>query len=44
MSYRGLFTWNNFLSITNKQITDMAKSNAATKSKLLSLENEVGFF
>ena len=35
---------NSFLSITNKQITDVAKFKAVTKSKLLSLYNEICFF
>ena len=34
---------NNFLSITDKKITDVAKFNAVTKSKLLLLDNEVSF-
>ena len=44
ISYRGPFIWNNFLSTTDKQITDVAKFEAVTKSKLLSLENEVSIF
>ena len=36
--------WNNFLSTTDKQIADVAKFKAVTKSKLLSLENEICFF
>ena len=43
ISYRGPFVWNNFLDITVKQITDVAKFKAV-KSKLLLLENEVSFF
>ena len=35
ISYRGPFFWNNFLSTTDKQITDIVKSKAVTKSKLL---------
>ena len=42
--YRGPFIWNNFLSTTDKEITDVAKFKAATKSKLLSLKNETSFF
>ena len=42
--YRGSFTWNNFHSTTDKQITDIAKFKAVTKSKSLSLEIEVRFF
>ena len=41
ISYREPFIWNNFLSTTDKQITDVAKFKDAIKSKLLSLENEV---
>ena len=44
ISYRGSFIWNNFLSTMDKQITDVAKFKAITKSKLLSLENGVNFF
>ena len=44
ISYRGPFIWDNFLSIMDKQITDVAKFKAVNKSKLLSLENEVSFF
>ena len=44
ISYRRSFIWNNFLSSRDKQITDVAKFKAVTKSKLLSLENEVSFF
>ena len=44
ISYRGQFIWNSFLSTTDKQITDIAKFKAVTKSKLLSLENELNFF
>ena len=40
----GPFIWNSFLSTTDKQITDVAKFKAVTKSKLLSLENELSFF
>ena len=43
ISYRGPFIWNNFLSSTDKEITDVAKFKAVTKSKLLSL-NEGSFF
>ena len=43
ISYRGPFIWNNILSTTDKQITDVAKFKTATKSKLLSLENEISF-
>ena len=43
-SYRGRFIWNNFLSTMDKQITDVAKFKAATKSKLLPLEKELSFF
>ena len=43
ISYRGSFIWNNFLSIMDKQITDVTKFKAVTKSKLLSLEDEVNF-
>ena len=42
--YTGPFTWNNFLSTKDKQFTHIAKSKAVTKSKWLSLENEVIFF
>ena len=38
------FVWNNFPNTMCKQITDVAKFKAVTKSKLLSLENEVSFF
>ena len=44
ISYRGPFIWNNFLSTTDKEITDVAKFKAATKSKLLSLRNETRFY
>ena len=44
ISYRGPFIWNSFLSTTDKQITDVAKFKAVTKSKLLSLKNEISFF
>ena len=44
ISYRGPFIWNNFLSTTDKQITDVSKFKAVTKSELISLENEVSFF
>ena len=44
VSYRGSFIWDNFLSTTDKEITDVAKFKAATKSKLLSLKNEISFF
>ena len=44
ISYRGPFIWNNFLSTADKEITDVAKFKAATKSKLLSLKNETSFF
>ena len=44
ISYRRPFIWNNFISTTNKEITDVAKVKAATKSKLLSLKNEISFF
>ena len=44
VSYRWPFIWNNFLSTTDKEITDVAKFKAATKSKLLSLKNETSFF
>ena len=44
ISYRGPFIWNNFLSTTVKQITDVAKFKAATKSKILVLKNEISFF
>ena len=43
ISYRGRFIRNYFLSITDKEITDVAKFKAATKSKLLSLKNEISF-
>ena len=43
ISYRGPFIWNNFLSSTDKEITDVAKFKAVAKSKLLSL-NEGSFF
>ena len=43
ISYRGPFIWNNFLSIADKEVTDVAKFKAGTKSKLLSLRNETGF-
>ena len=43
ISYRGPFIWNNILSTTDKQITDVAKFKTVTKSKLLSLENEISF-
>ena len=38
------FIWNTFLSTTDKQITNVAKFKVVTKSKLLSLENEVNVF
>ena len=38
------FIWNNFLETTDKQITDVAKFKAATKSKLLPLKNKISFF
>ena len=41
--YRGPFPWNNFLSTTDKEITDIAKFKAATNLKLLSLKNEKAF-
>ena len=44
ISYRGPFIWNNFVSTTDKEITDVGKFKAATKSKLLSLKNEISFF
>ena len=44
ISYRGPVIWNNFLSTADKEITDVAKFKAATKSKLLSLKNETSFF
>ena len=44
ISYRRPFIWNNFLSTTDKQIADVAKFKVVTKSKLLSLENEISFF
>ena len=44
ISYRGPFIWNNFLSTTDKQIADVAKFKAATKSKILALKNEISFF
>ena len=44
ISYRGPFIWNNFLGTADKEITDVAKFKAATKSKLLSLKNETSFF
>ena len=44
ISYRGPFIWNNFLSTMDKEITDVAKFKATTKSKLLSLKNEISFF
>ena len=44
ISYRGTFLWNNSLNTTDKQITNVAKFKAVTKSKLLLLENEVNFF
>ena len=44
ISYRGPFIWNSFLSTTDKQITDVTKFKAVTKSKLLSLKNEISFF
>ena len=44
ISYRGPFIWNNFLSTTYKEITDVANFKTATKSKLLSLKNEISFF
>ena len=40
ISYKGPFIWNNLLSYTDKQITDVAEFKAVTKSKLLLLENE----
>ena len=43
ISYRRPFVENNFLSTTDKQITDIPKFKAATKSKLLSLKNERSF-
>ena len=43
ISYRGPFIWNNFFSITDKQITDVTKFKTVTKSKLLSLEVEINF-
>ena len=39
ISYRGPFIWNKLVSTTDKQITDVAKFKAVTKSKLLSLDN-----
>ena len=42
MSYRGQAIWNNFLSTTDKKTTDVAKF-FITKSKLLSLKNEINF-
>ena len=33
ISYKGSFVWNNFLSNTDKQITDVAKFKTVTKSK-----------
>ena len=44
ISYRGPFIWNNFLITRDKEITDVANFKAATKSKLLSLKNEISFF
>ena len=44
ISYRGPFIWNNFLSTTDKQITNVTKFKTVTKSKLLLLENGVSFF
>ena len=44
ISYRGPFVWNNFLSTTDKRITGIAKFKVATKSKLLSFENEISSF
>ena len=43
ISYRRPFIWD-FLSTTDKEITDFAKFKAAIKSKLLSLKNEISFF
>ena len=43
-SHTEYFIWNSFLSTTDKQITDVAKFKAVTKSKLLSLYNEISFF
>ena len=36
--------WNNFLSNKDKEITEVAKFKAATKSKLLSLKNKIRLF
>ena len=44
LSYKGQFIWDNVLSTTDKQITNVAKFKPVTKPKLLSLENEVNFF
>ena len=44
ISYREPFIWNNFLSTTDKKISDVAKVKAVTKSKLLSLKNIISFF
>ena len=44
ISYRGQFFWNNFVSATDKETTDVAKFKAATMSKLLSLKNEISFY
>ena len=44
ISYRGSFSWNSFLSTTDKQITDVNKFKPVNKSKLLSLNNEISLF
>ena len=48
ISYRGQFTWKNFLNTTDKHpektVTDVAKFKAVTKSKSYLLENEVSYF
>ena len=44
ISYRGPFIWNNFLSTADKEITDVAKFKAASKSQLILLKNEITFF
>ena len=44
ISYRRPFIWNGFLSTMDKEITDDVNFKAATKSKLLSLKDEISFF
>ena len=44
ISCRGPLIWNSFFSTRDKQITDVPKFKAITKSKLFSLKNEISFF